>query len=32
VFALGGVTDDTEPLIRAAGAAGAVRMSDYMLR
>ena len=32
VFALGGVTDGAEPLIRAAGAAGAVRMSDYMLR
>lgn len=32
VLALGGITDGTEPFVRAAGAAGAVRMSDYMRR
>ena len=30
VFALGGITDATELAVRAAGAAGAVRMSDAM--
>ena len=30
VLALGGITDATEPAVRAAGAAGAVRMSDAM--
>ena len=30
VLALGGITDATEPAVRAAQAAGAVRMSDYM--
>lgn len=30
VFALGGITDATESAVRAAGAAGAVRMSDAM--
>ena len=30
VLALGGITDATEPVVRAAGAAGAVRMSDAM--
>ncbi|MDD2552949.1 MAG: thiamine phosphate synthase [Desulfotomaculaceae bacterium] len=30
VYALGGITEETEPLIRACGAKGACRMSDYM--
>ena len=32
VFALGGITDENERLIREAGAAGACRMSDYARR
>ena len=30
VLALGGITDATEPAVRATQVAGAVRMSDYM--
>lgn len=30
VLALGGITDETEPLVRATAAAGACRMSDCM--
>lgn len=30
VYGLGGITDKNEPLIRACGAEGACRMSDYM--
>ena len=30
VLALGGITDATEPAVRATQAAGAIRMSDYM--
>ena len=32
VFALGGITDENERLIREAGAAGACRMADYARR
>lgn len=32
VLALGGIDDETEPLIREAGAAGACRMADYARR
>lgn len=32
VFALGGITDENEPLIREVGAAGACRMADYARR
>lgn len=30
VYALGGINDQTEPLVRKTGAEGACRMSDYM--